>query len=147
MRYILTLLICFTYLNLNSSINIVLKGKKLTSMESYIEDGANVSYKKQYNLVIEKLKKQEGFRSYYYDDKGYRCIGFGQRAAFYPEKIQEPITVKQASIILEKSFNRHIKIVKRIYPKIDKIKTIKLAKISYQSGILKVIKLMKTERK
>jgi hypothetical protein len=134
-------------LNLNSSINIILKGKKLTSIESYIEDGESVLYKKHYNLIIEKLKKQEGFRAYYYDDKGYSCIGYGQRAAFYPEKIQEPITVKQAFIILEKSFNRHIKMVKRIYPNINGIKLLQLAKISYQSGIIKVIELMKTGKK
>jgi GH24 family phage-related lysozyme (muramidase) len=144
MKWILTLVLCLIYLNINPSIK-ELKGNKLNSIKSLSIEGKELIYKKVYQETIETLKRQEGFRAYFYSDNGYQCIGYGQRIKFYSEKIQEPVTKEQATRILEKSFNNHIKLVKRIYPKLDDIRVIELAHISYQSGIVKVIKLMKNQ--
>ena len=144
MRCILTLLICLTYLNVNSNVSKV-TGKKLSSIVSYNIEGKELQYKKYYNSIIEQLKKQEGFRANIYDDGGFECCGYGQRIKFYPHQITTPLTKLQAEDILKDSFNNHLKGVKKLYPKINKLKALRLAKISYQSGIIKVIKLIKYE--
>jgi hypothetical protein len=143
MKWILVTLLLISYLNINSSIRNI--GRKIKPNISYIIDGNKVLYNMQYKAIIEELKVQEGFRAEIYDDHSYDCVGYGQRIKFYPYKIVTPLTVKQAEDILNISFGIHLKGIQRLYPKIDKVKQLRLTKLSYQSGIVKVIKLMKNQ--
>ncbi len=94
----------------------------------------------KYEEVIALLKKQEGFRSTPYDDAGYPCIGYGQRLAFFPDKIKWPITEEQGDSILKVSFQNHIRAVNHYYPGLNKLQRYAVAHMSYTMGIGNLIK-------
>jgi GH24 family phage-related lysozyme (muramidase) len=94
-----------------------------------------------YQNVIDFLKLNEGFSPVYYDDYGYKAIGYGQRIKFYCDTIIEPISEIEAESILKKSFENHIKLVQKIYPKEQNDRLLSLAHISYTVGIGKLKQL------
>jgi len=100
----------------------------------------SIQFRVQYTQMIKIIKHREGFRPKRYDDKGYDCIGFGQRTKFYPEIIPDSITEEQADLILRKSFYRHLKLVKRKWPKLKDKKLIHFAFLSYAYGVRKIKK-------
>jgi hypothetical protein len=95
----------------------------------------SIQFRVQYTQMINKLKIREGFRAKRYNDHGWDCIGYGQRTKFYPEPIPKIITEKQADLILRKSFYRHLKLVKRKWPKLCGKGLIHYAYLSYVNGI------------
>ena len=95
----------------------------------------SIQFRVQYTQMINFLKIREGFRAKKYDDHGWACQGYGQRIAFYPEPIPEIITEKQAEFILRKSFYRHLKLVKRKWPKLRGKELIHYAYLSFINGI------------
>jgi GH24 family phage-related lysozyme (muramidase) len=101
---------------------------------------AESSYDVSYNNVIDTLKKNEGFSAIWYNDKGYECIGYGQRKVFYRGTIESPVTKEQADKILRISFNNHIRIVRINYPELRGNKLIAVAHMSYRMGIGKINK-------
>ena len=132
MKYFLVIIFSFMHLSINSGA--ILKGKKINIPEIK-EDN--------YQKTIDFLKKNEGFSSTYYNDFGYKAIGYGQRIAFYNDSIIEPITEIQGEIILKKSFDNHLNLVNRLHPKLSRNKRISLAHISYTIGISVVNRLCK----
>jgi GH24 family phage-related lysozyme (muramidase) len=133
------ILILFIFLSMHLGINsgaLLHKAKKLNQK---IEVD---NYQENYNKTIEFLKFNEGFSGRMYNDNGFQAIGFGQRLAFYPEKIKDTITIKEAEIILKKSFQNHLKLIHKLYPKFHNNKQLSLAHISYTIGIKAVKKLV-----
>lgn len=133
--------ILFIFLSMHLSINsgaILHKAKKINRT---IEVD---TYQENYNKTIQFLKLNEGFSATVYMDKNYKAIGFGQRLAFYPEIIPDTITRYHAETILKKSFGNHLKMVKKLFPKLNKNKKLALAHISYTVGIVYTIDLCKT---
>ena len=132
MKYFLVIIFSFMHLSINSGA--ILKGKKINIPEIK-EDN--------YQKTIDFLKKNEGFSPVFYDDFGYKAIGYGQRIAFYNDSIIEPITEIQGDSILKKSFWNHLKLIKKNFPKLNKNKQLALTHISYTVGFRAVNKLVK----
>jgi len=132
MKFFLILFFSLLHLDINSGA--ILKGKKINIPEIQLDN---------YQKTIDFLKKNEGFSSTYYNDFGYKAIGYGQRIAFYNDSIIEPITEIQGEIILKKSFENHLKLVNRLHPKLNYNKRLSLAHISYTVGISAVNRLCK----
>lgn len=102
------------------------------AIESYIE---MINWQENYAKTIAFIKQHEGFRAYVYDDNGYNAIGYGQRLLCYDKQIHEPITEKQAEMILIDSFNEHIRTVKYHFPKLTGNQLLAVAHLSYCKGI------------
>jgi GH24 family phage-related lysozyme (muramidase) len=137
------ILILFIFLNMHLGINsgaLLHKAKKINLI---IEVD---NYHENYQKTIEYLKVNEGFSDSIYNDNGYQAIGYGQRINFYSEKIPSKITRFEAEIILKKSFGNHQKMVKKLWPKLNKNKQLALSHISYTVGIGRLIKLMKNNQ-
>jgi GH24 family phage-related lysozyme (muramidase) len=113
-------------------------GTKLT----YKKSTRDYQYENLYNITIEFTKKNEGFRANWYDDGGYACIGFGQRQQFYHKRIVAPITEEQGEEILRDSFNKHIQLVRRLHPRLNRFEVLAMAHLSYNAGISKVNKVL-----
>ena len=104
-----------------------------------------VSYKQQLYIVtldsvINFRKHYEGFRANWYDDNGYPAIGYGQRKRFSPREVIAPITEQEAESLLRESFDAHLKLVNRLYPRLNKYQKLSVAHMSYCIGIGKVRK-------
>lgn len=102
---------------------------------SYIED---IEYQILYEGTISYIKECEGFRENWYDDRGYKAIGYGQRGVFFKRKITSPITKEEADSILRESFAEHEKLVKFFYPELNKIQLLAITHLSYCAGIGKI---------
>lgn len=131
---LLTLLLLTLNLYINSAV-VDIKGKGLVTITSNREVIRQTEYMKEYTKVIEFLKKNEGFSATVYDDKGYECVGYGQRLKFYKGTIVTPLTESKATEILEISFNDHLKMVRKVYPKLKGNKLLSVAHQSYTIGI------------
>lgn len=135
MRICILLLFLSMHLSINSNkiITYAKKVHKTVRIDNYNEN---------YLKTIEYLKVNEGFSPVVYDDNGYKAQGYGQRLAFYLEKIPSIITRYEAEIILKKSFGNHMKMVKNLFPKLNKNKKLALSHMSYTIGIGRVMQLM-----
>lgn len=117
-------------------------------MAEYIKKQiSELRYNKNYQKTIDFIKYHEGFSDSIYDDKGFDCIGYGQRIIFYQEKIQEPLTKYRAEEILKRSFQNHIKIVKKVWPWLNQNQNLAVAHMSYCIGIGRIKKLKLIEGK
>ena len=134
MKCILTILLLTLNLYVNSNTNSI-KANRLVNTSFNREVLRQTEYMKEYNKVIEFLKINEGFKANIYDDKGYECVGYGQRLKFYKGTIVTPLTESKATEILEISFNDHLKMVKRVYPRLKGNKVLSVAHQSYTIGI------------
>ena len=101
-----------------------------------IQESENV---KNYQKTIEFIKLKEGFSSVQYDDGGYPAIGYGQRLKFFKELIGDTITKEEANIILVIRFENDMKMVKKLWPRLNYNQVLSVAHISYTLGIGTVI--------
>lgn len=105
----------------------------------------SIQFRTDYRIMIEKIKKREGFSPVRYSDGKYIYIGYGQNVSLYHESIPETINQYEATIILKQSFWKHVLMVKKVFPKLKGKELIDNAYLSYIMGIGKLIKIRKYE--
>lgn len=134
--YIINILLVLLGNNLNET-NVA---TKITSscLERKLEK--EVHYQTLYDSTISFIKYHEGFRANWYDDGGYACIGYGQRRAFYKGIISAPVTESQADSILRISFDNHLELVKKVFPKLNRKQRLSVGHMSFCIGIGKIKK-------
>jgi GH24 family phage-related lysozyme (muramidase) len=114
-----------------------LKATKITGSILHLKGIENTSI---YNETISYIKEHEGFRSNWYSDLGFACIGYGQRKSCYKGSIEAPITREKADEILRISFNEHRDLVKRWFPRLSYRKNLAISHLSYRMGIGAILK-------
>lgn len=110
-----------------------IKGKMIINNHS---ESTFLNYEKTLNFI----KQHEGFSSTIYSDKGYDCIGHGQRIKCFKGKIPVPQSRYQADSILRISFSRHQKIINYHFGKLNKNKRLALSHLSYCRGISSLLR-------
>ena len=142
MRHLLIMVITLL-LPLQSSVVIKPKAKLLQGIEEISAKPARqprLYYCKDYEDVIEVLKKYEGFSRVVYNDRGYACIGHGQRLEFFPNfSIGDTISLQEADYILRLSFNNHIELARHYFPDLNRTQLYAVAHMSYTIGLGTVI--------
>lgn len=118
------------------------KSSEIGTKITHIQSESDYQYKKLYHITISFIKETEGFSADWYLDGDYACIGYGQRQAFYHKRIIAPITEEQGEDILRDSFNKHIQLVRRLHPRLNRFQVLAMAHLSYNAGISKVNKVL-----
>lgn len=117
------------------------KGSKMYSNAILKAKIKEYEYKKKYNQTIEYIKLCEGYRKTAYNDGNFKAIGYGQRILCYPGKINDSLTEIQADSLLRLSFENHLKLSRRCFPKLPKYKILAIGHMSYCIGIGRIKKL------
>jgi GH24 family phage-related lysozyme (muramidase) len=117
-----------------------LKAMKLTGYKlSYNKEKYNNL--KKYHETLKFIKLHEGFSATVYDDNGWKCVGHGQRIAFFKHyKIKDSISIEEADTILRLSFNDHINMVNQVYQGLNYFQSLAVAHMSYGIGIGTLLK-------
>ena len=86
-------------------------------------------------LIINEIKRREGFSENVYSYRGHYYIGYGYQL---DETSTLTITEEEGSLLLIDEFNRHVKLVENFY-KIEDGRKYILASLSYNIGFSKLI--------